>query len=160
MFQNKATNGHEESDESEIYCYDYYGDYNYSEKSYSCFNYDTNDVLIVSKQNTETKVKDNLTRENLELVKEAIYKDYCELSSEEWFKPSQTYGAIVFKYEEDYYGDYFIDAMDDKYDWYGYSDDASLVILPVTAEMENTVRTLKSLGLYRYLNDNTIKMCK
>ena len=158
LFQNKATNGHEESDESEIYCYDYYGDYNYSEKSYSCFNYDTNDVLIVSKQNTETKVKDNLTRENLELVKEAIYKDYCELSSEEWFKPSQTYGAIVFKYEEDYYGDYFIDAMDDKYDWYGYSDDASLVILPVTAEMENTVRTLKSLGLYRYLNDNTIKI--
>lgn len=158
LFQNKATNGYEESDESEIYCYDYYGGYNYSEKSYSCFNYDTNDVLIVSKQNTETKVKDNLTRENLELVKEAIYKDYCELSSEEWFKPSKTYGAIVFKYEEDYYGDYFIDAMDEKYDWYGYSDGASLVILPVTAEMENTVRTLKSLGLYRYLNDNTIKI--
>lgn len=158
LFQNKATNGYEESDESEIYCYDYYGDYNYSEKSYSCFNYDTNDVLIVSKQNTETKVKDYLTREKLELVKEAIYKDYCELSSEEWFKPSKTYGAIVFKYEEDYYGDYFIDAMDEKYDWYGYSDDASLVILPVTAEMENTVRTLKSLGLYRYLNDNTIKI--
>lgn len=158
LFQNKATNGYEESDESESYYYDYYGDYNYSEKSYSCFNYDTNDVLIVSKQNTETKVKDNLTRENLELVKEAIYKDYCELSSEEWFKPSKSYGAIVFKYEEDYYGDYFIDAMDDKYDWYGYSDGASLVILPVTAEMENTVRTLKSLGLYRYLNDNTIKI--
>lgn len=155
LFQNKSTNGYEDFEDGDSFCGN---DYNFYEKPYSCFNYDTNDVLIVSKQNTETKVKNYLTREQLELIKNAIYKDYCDLSSEEWFKPSKTYGAIVFKYEEDYYGDYFTDAMDEKYDWYGYSDGASLVILPVTAEMENTVKALKSLGLYRYLNDNTVKV--
>lgn len=155
LLQNKSTNGYEDFEEGDRY---YGDDYNYYEKPYSCFNYDTNDVLIVSKQNTATKVKDYLTRDNFGLIKEAIYKDYCELSAKEWFKPSKTYGAIVFKYEEDYYGDYFIDAMDEKHDWYGYSDGVEQVILPVTAKMENTVKTLKSLGLHRYLNDNTVKI--
>ncbi len=151
LLVNKPTNAYGTLGEGDSY---YDDSYNFYEVPYSCFNYDKNTVLIASKQNSAKDVKDKLTKETFEQIKEAIYKDYCELSASEWFKPTKTYGAIVFRYEEEYYGDYFIDAIGEHYDWFGFSDDVQQVMIPVTSEMKNTVNVLKTLGLYRYLSDN------
>ena len=164
LLNNKPTNAYGTLGEGDSY---YDEAYNFYEVPYSCFNYDKNTVFIVSKQNTGTSIKDKLNKESFEQIKEAIYKDYCELSADEWFKPTKTYGALVFTYDDRYdYVEYDSDdalyedeaiagtaeTKTDKVLWGGFSDYEQIVI-PVTAEMKNTVSVLKSLNLYRYLTD-------
>ena len=164
LLNNKPTNAYGTLGEGDSY---YDEAYNFYEVPYSCFNYDKNTVFIVSKQNTGTSIKDKLNKESFEQIKEAIYKDYCELSEDEWFKPTKTYGALVFTYDDRYdYVEYDSDdalyedetiagtaeTKTDKVLWGGFSD-YEQVVIPVTDEMKNTVAVLKSLNLYQYLTD-------
>ena len=156
LFNNKPTNTYEDFEDGDSY-YANASYYDFYETPYSCFNYDQNAVLIASKQNAATDVKDKLTKTEFELIKEAIYKDYTELTPTEWFKPTKTYGAIVFRYDNKYYASYYTDTFADNYTyeedeafWYGFSD-YEHIVLPVTAEMKNTVEILKKLDLSQYL---------
>ncbi len=155
LFNNKPTNTYEDFGDGDSYYA--YASYDYYETPYSCFNYDTNAVLIASKQNTATDIKDKITKAEFRLIKEAIYKDYTELTPAEWFKPTKTYGAIVFRYDNKYYGSYYTDTFADNYTyeededfWYGFSE-YEHIVLPVTVEMKSTVEILKKLDLSQYL---------
>jgi len=184
LLNNKPTNFYLYEEDSYYNSDDYYVDYwGPYEEAYSVFNYDQNEIYIASKQNTETKIKNKITKAEFTLIKEAIYKDYCELTAIEWFKPTKTYGAVVLMYNDEYYVDYYGDylyeedevlyesdtaeitieneappvnenATDELTAWGGFSGLNEQVTIPVTAEMKNTVAVLKSLGLYQYLTDN------
>ncbi len=162
LLNNKPTNTVEVTETSSISRgdYEYYDDYDYyDDDPYSVFNYDHNVIFIASKQNTETMINDKISKAEFTRIKEAIYKDYCELTAEEWFKPTKTLGAIVLAYNGDYYYDYYDysdeeEAKEEAVLWGGFSGINEQVTIPVTAEMKNTVAVLKSLGLYQYLTDN------
>ena len=61
-------------------------------------------LIIVSKDNRMTElspygnIAENFvpTRETIQEITEALYKDICTLSAEEWFMPEEQYGALVF----------------------------------------------------------------
>ena len=81
--------------------YDYDKDYlYYSANPISPVDY----LIIVSKDNrmTELSPSGNIaenfvpTRETIREITEALYKDICTLSAEEWFMPEEQYGALVF----------------------------------------------------------------
>ncbi len=186
LLNNKPTN----TDPSETDSYYFDGNeavtWDYYEEPHSVFDFSENKVYIGSKQNTGTNVTDKLTEAEFTRIKEAIYKDYCELTAGEWFNPTKTYGAVVLAYNDKYYadiyGDYYEDdevlyesdtveiivegeappitetTTDDYKLWGGFAGTYEQVAIPVTAEMKNTVSVLKELNLYQYLTDNKEKI--
>ena len=186
LLNNKPTNTYPSETDSyyfdgnEAFTWDYY------EEPHSVFNFSENKVYIASKQNTGTNVTDKLTEAEFTRIKEAIYKDYCELTTDEWFKPTKTYGAVAFTYNDKYYagiyGDYYeedevlyesdtaeivieneappiYESTTSEYKfWGGLAGAYEQVTIPVTAEMKNTISVLKELNLYQYLTDNKEKI--
>ena len=88
--------------------YEEYDDY----KPTSCFNYKDSAVALQSKDSNLTILTPDLSEEDFNKIKNAIYLDMTETTAEEWFKPQETYGLISFTYNEGYYEedwDYYAD---------------------------------------------------
>ncbi len=186
LLNNKPTNTNPSQTDSYYFEDENSFTWDYYEEPHSVFNLSENKVYIASKQNTGTNITDKLTEAKFTRIKEAIYKDYCELTAEEWFKPTKTYGAIAFTYNNKYYADMYGDYYEEDevlYEsdtveitigeevpqinqnttggynfWGGFVGEYEQVTIPVTAEMKNTVAVLKELNLYQYLTDNKEKI--
>ncbi len=125
--------------------YDYYYSGYYNIGTQVSF---TDDIYIISKDNRVTdigKTADKDTSrpplaENIELITEALYKDICSLSAEEWFMPEKQLGILVFA---PYYNDDF-----------EYSAENIIVnnndVFYINSNMTNTLKVLDKLGYSKH----------
>ncbi|MBQ8182374.1 MAG: hypothetical protein IJ025_00545 [Clostridia bacterium] len=108
----------------------------------------TDNIYIISKDNKVTDIdktfnKDSSTlylRESINLITEALYKDVCTLSAEQWFMPEEQLGALVFA--SDYSSDYERAAKDLFANYYD--------VFYINSNMTNTLKVLDELGYTPY----------
>lgn len=98
------------------------------------YNSDYIQLFFVSKHNVKTEIlnsdkKDGFTESQYIQLKNAIYKDFCEISYEEYFTPST-----------EYYGTLYFSRYNHTYSRY--------LKVHVTADMKNTVAFLEGLEFY------------
>ncbi len=120
----------------EDFSYDYYKLGFYKEPScVADFNSEYMGLRFLSKYSIETnllKWKNDFTERQYIELKNAIYKDYCEMSYKEFFTPStEYYGTLYFQKVSPYANGTFE--------------------VPVTASMKNTVAFLEGLPFYNDL---------
>ena len=108
----------------------------YYEQPY-IMDYNDNDAYInITTRDREVKsVLNEITESEFIKLKKAIYKDICSLDSSEWFTPEETQiGTLTFRLSS-YQG------------IYNNSHGFNIYINP---NMVNTIKTLKSLDLYKH----------
>ena len=185
FFNNKPTNLDPEypttkiSDDNILSYYNYYDEE--EEKPFSCLNYKDSSVGLFGKDAFIADINSLLDENAFNKIKTAIYKDITTLTTEEWFKPTETYGGIVFSYGENYYDSVFGEYYDEFYEefteeipdseaatgivetvggtepeeelYIGDLSDGNQLVISVTAEMKNTVKVLKDLGLFELFKE-------
>lgn len=125
----------------ENFTYDFYETGYYKEPmAVADFNSEEMSLVFLSKYGVSTEFmkwkNDSFTEKEYIQLKNAVYKDLCEISYEDFFTPSsEYYGTLYFKKSYMYSGGNFE--------------------LPVTADMKNTVAFLESLPFYNELNAKT-----
>ena len=143
-YSNSISN-YEDSSYQSVYDYYYFSGYYYDMPSQISF---TDNIFIISKDNTVTnigKITDmDVSRpylaDNIELITEALYKDICTLSAEEWFMPERQLGAIVFSAFHS--------------NSYNYKAKDLLLstnnVFYINSNMTNTLKVLDQLGYSKY----------
>ena len=99
--------------------------------------YNDNDAyILLTTRDRETKsVLDEITEEEFVKLKKSIYKDICKLNSSEWFTPEDTQiGALTFRLSS----------------YQGFYDNSIGFNIYINPNMTNTIKTLKSLDLYKH----------
>lgn len=144
---------------SSAYSYELYDDK--EKKDISCFNYKDSPTVNILRKDATFKELTDLSENDFNKIKAAIYKDMTETSGEEWFKPKKSYGAISFTYPYDYFsGIYHWEEYEDEYaedeetefDFtYDFLDYEESIEIYVTSSTPNTVKVLKELGLFKVM---------
>lgn len=92
-------------------------------------------LYITSKDGTQNSVLNEVTEAEFIKLKNAIYKDICALSSEEWFTPEETQiGMLSFNYTNEI----------------GYNEHLYFDVY-INQNMTNTLKVLKKIDIYKYL---------
>ncbi len=142
---SNLNSNYEDSSYQSVYDYYYFSGYYYNMPSQISL---TDNIFIISKDNTVTnigKITDkDVSRpylaDNIELITEALYKDICTLSAEEWFMPERQLGAIVFSAFHS--------------NSYNYKAKDLLLstnnVFYINSNMTNTLKVLDQLGYSKY----------
>ena len=101
----------------------------------------TGALYIHSKDGAFTSIRKQLSDEEFKELKEMLFKDISSLAHYEWFKPTESYGLLVF--DKDVIG-----GPEHNISTFGS------VSFQITKEMTNTVGFLKSHDLFKYFENN------
>lgn len=102
--------------------------------------YDEDAFMLIKTRDGKTKsVLNEITEAEFVKLKKALYKDICEMTSSEWFTPEEAQmGTLSFGYAA--------------YQNYTSPEKANYMSFYINPNMENTIRTLKTLELYKYFD--------
>ena len=100
--------------------------------------YDNDAFILIKTRDGEIKsVLDEITEEEFTKLKNAIYKDICQLNSSDWFTPEKTQiGTLSFSFAS-YQNNYA-------------PNEAKCLNFYINPNMRNTVKALKDLDLYKH----------
>ncbi len=100
--------------------------------------YDNDAFILIKTRDGEIKsVLDEITEEEFTKLKNAIYKDICQLNSSDWFTPEETQiGTLSFSFAS-YQNNYA-------------PNEAKYLNFYINPNMRNTVKALKDLDLYKH----------
>lgn len=100
--------------------------------------YDNDAFILIKKRDGEIKsVLDEITEKEFTKLKNAIYKDICQLNSSDWFTPEETQiGTLSFSFAS-YQNNYA-------------PNEAKCLNFYINPNMRNTVKALKDLDLYKH----------
>lgn len=109
--------------------------YSYKNPELADYNEEGAYLYITSKDGTQTSVLNKITEAEFIRLKNAIYKDICTLSSDEWFTPEESQiGMLSFGYSQ---------AL-------AYNDHIYFDVY-LNKNMTNTLKVLKEIDIYNYL---------
>ncbi len=95
-------------------------------------------LKITAKDGTEHSILDEVSERDFIRLKNAIYKDICELNSSEWFTPEKPQiGKISFS----------------NANYQQFSGRKILVDFYINENMKNTIKALKEINLYKYFEN-------
>ncbi len=103
-------------------------------------------VHVIAKDNTATCITDKLTYQQINELKYALYKDVCSISAEDWYKPSEQYGALAISNVEGEKGK--ISNTDPIS--FNNADEHGQFYFFITPEMTNTVEFLEKYDYMKY----------
>ncbi len=103
-------------------------------------------VHVIAKDNTTTCLSDQLTSQQIKELKYALYKDVCSISAEDWYKPTEQYGALAISNVEGEKGK--ISNTDPIS--FNNADEHGQFYFFITPEMTNTVEFLKKYDYMKY----------
>lgn len=128
-------------EEDEDRCY-YYSKTN-NETVTTEINFENSSLNIESKQGVITEAIEMITEEQFRELRVTLYKDLCNISSENWYRPTETaIGTLRMNIGS-------TDMVEgDQMLYTNYS----CFTTPIYESMTNTVTLLKNWGLYEYLN--------
>ena len=132
--------------------HDYEIDYNTLE-SIAC----ADSLVVFSKDNIETHITNQqVSEETIERLKKALYKDFKNMSVEEYFNPEKQFGVISFATHSilrDFYVEYLGNEDEPTHEQLLQRYGDYLHKFSVTSDMVNTIKALKDAGLYKYLEE-------
>ena len=140
----------------------YYDDYYSDSESLGYKTIAAADSLVVYSKDDEFAciTNEEISSENMEKLKKAIYTDYMNMSAVQHYNPQKQLGVIslasckaLIEYESDYWGEEY----DGKLTAERVLDinEDSLYRFPITSDMVNTIKVLKDVGAYKYFDLET-----
>ena len=101
----------------------------------------TGALYIHAKDGAFTSIREQLSDEEFNELKEMLFKDISSLAHYEWFKPTESYGLLVFDKDA-------IESSEHNIYTFG------TISFQITKEMTHTVEFLKSHDLFKYFENN------
>lgn len=92
------------------------------------------------KSGPNTFVENSISTEDFNELKSAIYKDILNLTSEQWFSPTKTYGYVSFRYEP--YAEEFVNS-------YAPFSLHNHLSFQLTSDMTNTITLLTKWNVFK-----------